>query len=79
MMSIKEQVITIIIENTGVDPAKVHPEALFEEDLGLDSLYVLDLVVAFEYEFGVVINDEDIKGLKRVSDAIAFVENRTIE
>lgn len=66
----------IIINELGVDPEKVTPEASFVEDLGADSLDTVELVMAFEEEFGVDIPDEDAEQLRTVGDAIAYLKKR---
>ncbi len=66
----------IIINELGVDPEKVTGEASFVEDLGADSLDTVELVMAFEEEFGVDIPDEDAEQMRTVGDAISYlVEN----
>ncbi len=64
----------IIINELGVDPEKVTPEASFVEDLGADSLDTVELVMAFEEEFGVDIPDEDAEQLRTVGDAISYLK-----
>ena len=63
----------IIINELGVDPEKVTPEASFVEDLGADSLDTVELVMAFEEEFGVDIPDEDAEQMRTVGDAIKYL------
>jgi acyl carrier protein len=58
---------------TGVDPADVTPTARFEEDLGVDSLTLVDLVVAVEDRFGLVIPDEEWARFVTVDDAIRYL------
>jgi acyl carrier protein len=69
----------IIINELGVDPDKVTPEASFVEDLGADSLDTVELVMAFEEEFGIEIPDEDAEGLQTVGDAIAYLKGKGVE
>jgi acyl carrier protein len=64
----------IIINELGVDPEKVTSEASFVEDLGADSLDTVELVMAFEEEFGVDIPDEDAEQMRTVGDAIKYLE-----
>jgi len=64
----------IIINELGVDPEKVTPEASFVEDLGADSLDTVELVMAFEEEFGVDIPDEDAEQMRTVGDAIQYLK-----
>lgn len=63
----------IIINELGVDPEKVTAEASFVEDLGADSLDTVELVMAFEEEFGVDIPDEDAEQMRTVGDAINYL------
>jgi acyl carrier protein len=64
----------IIINELGVDPEKVTPDAAFVEDLGADSLDTVELVMAFEEEFGLDIPDEDAEQMRTVGDAIKYIE-----
>ncbi len=66
----------IIINELGVEAEKVTNEAAFVEDLGADSLDTVELVMAFEEEFGIDIPDEDAEQLRTVGDAIAYMEKR---
>ena len=72
-MSVEERVKSIIVEQLGVDAEEVTPEASFVEDLGADSLDTVELIMAFEEEFGVEISDEDAENIRRVKDAIEYV------
>ena len=73
--SAEAKVKEIIINELGVDPEKVTAEASFVEDLGADSLDTVELVMAFEEEFGVDIPDEDAEQLRAVGDAIAYLKD----
>jgi acyl carrier protein len=64
----------IIINELGVDPEKVTPEASFVDDLGADSLDTVELVMAFEEEFTIDISDEDAEQMRTVGDAISYIE-----
>ena len=64
----------IIIDELGVDPEKVTPEASFVDDLGADSLDTVELVMAFEEEFTIDIPDEDAEQMRTVGEAIAYIE-----
>ena len=64
----------IIINELGVDPEKVTPEASFVGDLGADSLDTVELVMAFEEEFTIDIPDEDAEQMRTVGDAISYIE-----
>ena len=63
----------IIINELGVEAEKVTDEASFVEDLGADSLDTVELVMAFEEEFGIDIPDEDAEQMRTVGDAIAYI------
>ncbi|RMH15745.1 MAG: acyl carrier protein [Gemmatimonadetes bacterium] len=72
--SAEAKVKEIIINELGVDPEKVTPEASFVDDLGADSLDTVELVMAFEEEFGIEIPDEDAEQMRTVGDAIKYIE-----
>ena len=67
----------IIVDHLGVDAEKVTDEASFIDDLGADSLDSVELVMAFEEEFGAEISDSEAEKILTVGDAIKFVENST--
>lgn len=71
-----ERIKEIIVELLGVEPEKVTMEARFREDLGADSLDLVELVMAFEEEFGGTISDEDAQQIKTVGDAVRYIETR---
>ena len=71
-----ERVKDIIVEQLGVNPDQVKPEARFIEDLSADSLDTVELVMALEEEFGTEIPDEDAEKLQTVGDAIKYIEER---
>lgn len=71
---IMEKVRGVIIEQLSVDEADVTEEASFIDDLGADSLDIVELVMALEEEFGVSIPDEEAENIKTVGDAVAYVE-----
>jgi len=73
-MSVDERVKSIIVEQLGVDAEEVTPEASFVEDLGADSLDTVELIMAFEEEFGVEISDDEAEKIRRVKDAIEYIE-----
>lgn len=73
-MSVAEKVKSIIVEQLGVDADEVTAEASFTDDLGADSLDIVELVMAFEEEFGIEIPDEDAEKIARVQDAIDYIE-----
>jgi acyl carrier protein len=67
----------IIINELGIEPEKVTDEASFVEDLGADSLDTVELVMAFEEEFGIDIPDEDAEQMRTVGDAIQYLKTHT--
>jgi acyl carrier protein len=74
--SIQEKVKEIIVEQLGVNPEQVVPEAKFIEDLGADSLDTVELVMAFEEEFEIEVPDEDAEKLQTVGDVYKYVEEK---
>ena len=66
----------IIVEQLGVDPEKVKPEASFIDDLGADSLDIVELVMAMEEEFDLEIPDEDAEKLKTVNDVQTYLSSK---
>ncbi len=74
--SIEEKVKDIIVEQLGVNPEQVTPTASFIEDLGADSLDIVELVMAFEEEFSVEVPDEDAEKLQTVGDVNKYIEER---
>jgi acyl carrier protein len=75
-MAIHPKVKDIIVEQLGVDPEKVKPEASFIDDLGADSLDIVELVMAMEEEFDLEIPDEDAEKLKTVQDVASYLEKK---
>ena len=77
MSDTADRVKKIVVEHLGVEEDKVTPEASFIDDLGADSLDTVELVMAFEEEFGVEIPDDAAEKISTVSDAIKFInENK---
>jgi acyl carrier protein len=74
--NVEAKVREIIINELGVEPEKVTPEASFVEDLGADSLDTVELVMAFEEEFGMEIPDEEAEQLQSVGDAIRYIQSK---
>ena len=74
--SIEEKVKDIIVEQLGVNPEQVTEKASFIEDLGADSLDIVELVMAFEEEFSVEVPDEDAEKLQTVGDVINYIKER---
>ncbi|MGV3773348.1 MAG: acyl carrier protein [Verrucomicrobiales bacterium] len=73
--SIEQKVKDIIVEQLGVNPDQVTPEAKFIEDLGADSLDTVELVMALEEEFGQEIPDEEAEKLQSVGDVNKYIED----
>ncbi len=73
-MSVADKVKSIIVDQLGVDAEEVTSEASFTDDLGADSLDIVELVMAFEEEFGIDIPDEDAEKIGRVKDAVSYIE-----
>ncbi len=76
MSDIADRVKKIVVEHLGVEEAKVTDTASFIDDLGADSLDTVELVMAFEEEFGSEISDSDAEKILTVGDAIKFIENK---
>ncbi len=74
---VEERVKEIICEQLGVEEEEVTPTAKFIEDLGADSLDTVELVMAFEEEFGIEIPDEDAEKIVNVGDAIQYIKDNT--
>ena len=71
---IDQRVEDIVVEQLGVKPEQVTPQAKFIEDLGADSLDTVELVMALEEEFGIEVPDEQAEKLQSVGDVIKYVE-----
>jgi acyl carrier protein len=76
MSQVEDKVKAIIVEKLGVDEADIKPEASFTNDLGADSLDIVELVMEFEKQFGVNIPDEDAEKISTVGDAVAYLEEK---
>lgn len=74
MAAVAERVKKMIVEQLGVNEAEVAPEAKFIDDLGADSLDIVELVMALEDEYGIEIPDEDAEKIQTVGDAIRYIE-----
>lgn len=75
-MAALEKVTEIIVEQLGVKSEEVTPEASFVDDLGADSLDTVELVMAFEEEFGIEIPDEDAEKIQTVGDAVKYIDEK---
>ena len=73
-MAVADRVKSIIVEQLGVDEDEVNMDASFTDDLGADSLDIVELVMAFEEEFGIEIPDEEAEKISRVKEAVAYIE-----
>ena len=76
MGAIDEKVVDIIVDKLGVDRSEVTPEAVFVDDLGADSLDLVELIMAMEEEFGMEIADEEAEKLRTVQDVVNFISAR---
>ena len=75
--NISSKVKKIVADHLGVDEAKVQDDSSFIDDLGADSLDTVELVMAFEEEFGSEISDSQAEKILTVSDAVKFIEGKT--
>jgi acyl carrier protein len=75
-MELFERIKAIIVEQLGVDPEKVTMDARFREDMEADSLDLVELIMAFEDEFGGDISDEDAQQIKTVGNAVEYLTKR---
>ncbi len=75
-MALEDKVKEIIVEQLGVNAEQVTPEASFIEDLGADSLDTVELVMAFEEEFGAEIPDEDAEKLTTVGSVVKYLKEK---
>ena len=73
--TIADRIKDIIVEQLGVNADQIKPEAKFIEDLGADSLDIVELVMALEEEFGTEIPDEEAEKLQTVGDVAKFIED----
>ena len=73
---ILNRVSKVTVEELGVKPEEVVESASFTEDLGADSLDVVELVMAFEDEFGIDIPDEEVGNIKTVGNAVEYIQNK---
>ena len=75
MSTIAEKVKKIVVEQLGVAEDQVTEDAKFIEDLGADSLDIVEMLQTIECDFGIVIPDEDVQGLRTVADVADYIEN----
>ena len=76
MSMVEDKVKAIIVEKLGVDEADITHEASFTNDLGADSLDIVELVMEFEKQFNVTIPDEDAEKISTVGDAVSYLEGK---
>ncbi len=76
-MAVEDRIREIIVEQLGVPAGQVVPEASFIDDLGADSLDIVELVMALEETFDLEIPDDDAEKIQTIQDAISYVDERT--
>jgi acyl carrier protein len=74
---VKDKVTKIIVDQLGVDEKEITPQASFIDDLGADSLDIVELVMALEEEFDIEISDEEAEKITKVQEAVDFIESHT--
>ena len=79
MSDIEERVKKIVVEHLGVEESKIQSDSKFIDDLGADSLDTVELVMAFEEEFGSEISDSEAEKILTVGDAIKFIESKSAQ
>ncbi|HWI49099.1 MAG TPA: acyl carrier protein [Rummeliibacillus sp.] len=76
MATVIERVTKVVVDRLGVDESEVKLEASFRDDLGADSLDVVELVMELEEEFDMQIDDEDAEKIATVGDAVTFIQSK---
>ena len=76
MASVEERVIDIVCENLGVNKEQVTRQTSFQEDVGADSLDIVELVMELEEEFDLSIPDEDAEKIQTVGNAVAYITSK---
>ena len=77
MGSTEEKVIKVVMDHLGIEESKISLDSKFVDDLGADSLDTVELVMAFEEEFGSEISDSEAEKILTVGDAIKFIESKS--
>jgi len=75
-MSVNKKILDIIVEQLGVDADKVKAESSFIDDLGADSLDIVELIMTMEETFDIEIPDEDAEKLRTVNDVVAYLKTK---
>ncbi|MEN3185820.1 MAG: acyl carrier protein [Candidatus Caldatribacteriaceae bacterium] len=75
-MDVFSKVKEIIVDQLGIDEEEVTPDASFIDDLGADSLDIVELIMAFEEEFDIEIPDEDAEKITTVGEAVEYIESK---
>jgi acyl carrier protein len=76
MASVEERVVEIIAEQLGLDKDEIQMEASFIDDLGADSLDIVEMIMTIEDEFDIEISDEDAEKIVTVQDAISYINDK---
>ena len=74
---LEEKVRRLIAEKLGIKPEEVRPEAAFLEDLGVDSLDLVELIMTMEDEFGITIPDDEVEEIRTVQGAVDYIQTRS--
>ena len=77
MSDIEDRVKKIVVEHLGVEESKIQNDSKFIDDLGADSLDTVELVMAFEEEFGVEIPDDEAENITTIQSAVDWIENNS--
>jgi acyl carrier protein len=75
MTELQQKISDIIVERLGIKESKIKPEASFVDDLGANSLDLVELIMELENSFSIIISDEDADKLKTVGDVFTYIEN----
>lgn len=75
-MDVEAKVKEIIMDKLGVEESQITPEASFQNDLGADSLDIVELVMGFESSFNVTIPDDEAEGIRTVGDAVNYLKGK---